>query len=943
MVEKVGTLAYDVTLDMSQMSQAEREVVRRLGKIGDEGDKLQTRFTAIAAGISAAISAIAIEGLISKVVSAQRQFDVLFSSLRTVTGGVDQASAAWERLVGFAGKTPYTLDQTVQGFVKLKALGLDPSERAMTSFGNTASAMGKDLTQMIEAVADASTGEFERLKEFGIKAKTQGDQVSFTFQGVTTTVKNNAADITEYLTKIGEVNFAGAMEERAKTLDGAMSNLEDSWRSMYLAIAQSGLGDMIGDMVRGATTAIQELTLSIESGGLTEYLDKLKPILTAAEVAVMSLAGAMTARLVASIAGVVLRAGWATTAMVTMTSATTAFSAVVGALGGPIGIAITAIGLLALNWDKLGTSAKTAAEINEQAAERIAKALKKSSAAGQKDLERQLAEAQQGLSEAQASRSRTSTTIYRKGAKDADLAAIDERIAAYKKTIADIKAAMGELSAKGGGAGWGRGMMAKEAEAKPDETDPAALERWIRRYGTLAQQLALEIKDAKKELGDAFTPDLEKQIRDKYAKKGNTKDKFDQSGYLAGLRKAQASEINAINETENEKLRVAKKNLDERKISEKTYAEAVGLITQDAEQARVELMRKTQSEIDKQRQDDEEKTRQAWERKKAGEKAVADYVFNLTRAVDPLSALEQEYKGKLALVTQYEQLMAQAGVSAEEQAQLARTEITRTYEAQRLALAEQTFASQSASNQFLMESINALGQTATSSIVGLIQGTTTATDVMRSLGRVILQEAVGAVVQFGVAQVKNAILEKTLAASKGAMYTASVSAQVAGMSALAAQNAFAATAAIPIVGPALAPGAALAAASAASALGAPAIATAPVAGARRYGGPVSAGSMYRVNETGKSEMFVGANGSQYMIPNQSGKVVSADNVAGGGQPWTIIINEAAPGTTATVDERRRVIEFAVAAAEARVVGSIRENSGPVWSALRSATNVQGRL
>ena len=419
--------------------------------------------------------------------------------------------------------------------------------------------------------------------------------------------------------------------------------------------------------------------------------------------------------------------------------------------------------------------------------------------------------------------------------------------------------------------------------------------------------------------------------------------KFDEAGYLSDLRKVQASEINAINETEAEKLRVAKKYLDERKISEKAYTEAVSLITQDAEQARVELMRKTQSEIDKQRQDDEEKTRQAWERKKAGEKAVADYVFNLTRAVDPLSALEQEYKGKLALVTQYEQLMAQAGVSAEEQAQLARTEITRTYEAQRLALAEQTFASQSASNQFLMESINALGQTATSSIVGLIQGTTTAADVMRNLGRVILQEAVGAVVQFGIAQVKNAVLEKTLAASKGAMYTASVSAQVAGMSALAAQNAFAATAAIPIVGPALAPGAALAAASAASALGAPAIATAPVAGARQYGGPVSAGSLYRVNETGKSEMFVGANGSQYMIPNQSGKVVSADNVAGGGQPWTIIINEAAPGTTATVDERSRVIEFAAAAAEARVVGQIRENSGPVWSALRSSTNVQGRL
>ncbi len=941
MVEKVGAIAYDVTLDLSQMSQAEREVARRLGKVGDEGDKLQARFTAIAAGISAAISAIAIEGFVSKVVAAQRQFDVLFSSLKTVTGGADQASASWERLISFASKTPYTLDQSVQGFVKLKALGLDPSERAMTSFGNTASAMGKDLTQMIEAVADASTGEFERLKEFGIKAKTQGDQVSFTFQGVTTTVKNSAKDITEYLTQIGEVNFDGAMKSRMDTLDGAMSNLEDSWQGLYLAIAKSGLGDMVADMVRGATNAIQELTLSIESGGLTEYFDKLKPVITAAEVAVVSLSGIMASRLIATIADMVIRAGWAAAAMVTMTSATTAFSAVVAALGGPIGIAITAIGLLALNWDKLSSSAKTAADINEESADRIAKALKKSSAAGQKDLQRQLADAQQGLSEAQASRSRTSSTIYRKDAKDADLAVIDERIAAYKKAIADIKAAMGEMSAKGGGAGWGRGTMGPEVPAKPDEADPEKLDKWIKRYGTLAQQLALEIKEAKKELGAAFTPELENQIREKYAKKGDKKDKFDQEAYMASLRKAQASEINTINETENEKLRLAKKNLDERKISEKSYAEAVTLITQDAEQSRLALMKKTQDEIDKQRKEEDSKAREAWEKKKANEKAVADYVFNLTKAVDPLAALEQEYKGKLALVTQYEQLMAKAGVDATEQGEAARTSISRTYQEQRRALAEQEFISQSASNEFLMNSLNALGQSASASIIGLIEGTTTATEVMRNLGRVVLQEAVQSVVQLGVAQVKNAVLEKTMAASKGAAYAASVTAQVAGMSALAAQNAFAATAAIPIVGPGLAPAAAAAAFAASSALGSPAIATAPVAGARQYGGPVSAGSLYRVNETGKSEMFVGANGSQYMIPNQSGKVVSADNVGGGNAPIvTVYINGV---QTAAASQSYDAQGNALKVVIAEVSNQIRENSGPVWSALRSSTNVQGRL
>ena len=50
-----------------------------------------------------------------------------------------------------------------------------------------------------EAVADAAVGEFERLKEFGIKAKSEGDKVTFLFKGVSTTVGKNAAEIETFL------------------------------------------------------------------------------------------------------------------------------------------------------------------------------------------------------------------------------------------------------------------------------------------------------------------------------------------------------------------------------------------------------------------------------------------------------------------------------------------------------------------------------------------------------------------------------------------------------------------------------------------------------------------------------------------------------------------------------------------------------------------------
>lgn len=385
-------------------------------------------------------------------------------------------------------------------------------------------------------------------------------------------------------------------------------------------------------------------------------------------------------------------------------------------------------------------------------------------------------------------------------------------------------------------------------------------------------------------------------------KKKSPAERFDSDAYLSDLRKAQASEINAINETEAEKLRIARRNLDGRKINEAEYQQAVSLITDAAEGDRAELMRRTQEKIDADRN---EADRQALADRKAHAEEVQkamEYGATLTKAINPVDALRQEYEAKLSLVTQYEQMMAAQGVNATLQGQMARTQITNEHELQRRALAEQTFRSQGEAQAFLMDSVNALSSTATSSIVGLLDGTMSAQDAMRSLASTVLNEAVGALVQIGVAQVKNALLADTLAAAdaakksaNGAVYAASIGAQVTGMSALAAQNAFAATAAIPIVGPALAPAAAAAAGTAAMALGTPAIATAPIAGARQYGGPVAAGSMYRVNEGGRPEMFTAANGNQYLMPTQGGRVTpmgsgGGSGGEGGGAGWVGDIN-----------------------------------------------------
>lgn len=250
-------------------------------RVATEGaDRASTELDGLGGAAIKAAGAIgglaAATSVFNKLIDSQRNFDQLNAGLITMTGSAANAAEAFGALQQFAATTPFDLDQAVKGFTQLVALGLNPSQEALTSFGNTAAAMGKDLNQMIEAVADAATGEFERLKEFGIKASQQGDQVSFTFRGVTTTVKKSADDIQKYLINIGNTDFAGAMQERANTLDGALSNLDDSWAALVLSIARSGFGDAVREQVEVAATQIGNLTALIASGELVSSVEAWK-------------------------------------------------------------------------------------------------------------------------------------------------------------------------------------------------------------------------------------------------------------------------------------------------------------------------------------------------------------------------------------------------------------------------------------------------------------------------------------------------------------------------------------------------------------------------------------------------------------------------------------------------------------------------------------------
>lgn len=252
-----------IKLETARAERRARRLDRSMGRLQRTSGGLTASFAKLGAAVGGlAVFSAAARDMVATVAATDR----FRASLETVTGSAEMANTAFGALTEFAKTTPFTMDQSVQGFIKLKALGLDPTAEAMTSFGNTAAAMGLDLNQMVEAVADATTGEFERLKEFGIKASSEGDRVKFTFQGVTTEIGKNATEIQEYLEGIGNVQFAGAMERQMDTLPGLWSNLRDSIEGVWRAIGDAGATEALRNALRTIIDLVEDVRWAFESG-----------------------------------------------------------------------------------------------------------------------------------------------------------------------------------------------------------------------------------------------------------------------------------------------------------------------------------------------------------------------------------------------------------------------------------------------------------------------------------------------------------------------------------------------------------------------------------------------------------------------------------------------------------------------------------------------------
>ena len=258
----VGALTASLRLNDKQFTAGLDKAKRSLkvfnadvGRIGSSGVKAFRGITNSVFNLKTAIAGLGVgllAGSFTKVASSMETFEV---QLQTTLGSLGKAREELTWIGEFAKSTPFEVQELVEASVRLRAYGID-ARKYMETLGDTASAMGKPMMQAVEALADAQTGEFERLKEFGLKVVQEGGQDlilytdKFGKEQKAVIDRNNRELVTSTITSIWNEKYKGGMDRLSKTWGGMISNLADHWFQFRNTVMQSGLFQFMKEGLR---------------------------------------------------------------------------------------------------------------------------------------------------------------------------------------------------------------------------------------------------------------------------------------------------------------------------------------------------------------------------------------------------------------------------------------------------------------------------------------------------------------------------------------------------------------------------------------------------------------------------------------------------------------------------------------------------------------------
>ena len=252
----VNTILNKVDLNTTKYS----EKLRKMGKDTRKQTKgIGASFKELGGAWKAAVAAIAAGALSGAIAKELMSTEKAVASFIQSTGGIKEARAQFEMLQQAARDTIQPFDALKAASLDLRRNGIEPTADQLKTFSQIAYGTGQSLEIVASAFTGVLRGNYRGLQQLGIKAQDTGATLQLTYKGVTTEIQKNTAALSGYFAAIGAEN-EGVLEYLQGGLTGAMNQMENAWGDFYRALGESGLGDLIRDMVREAASALDDIT-----------------------------------------------------------------------------------------------------------------------------------------------------------------------------------------------------------------------------------------------------------------------------------------------------------------------------------------------------------------------------------------------------------------------------------------------------------------------------------------------------------------------------------------------------------------------------------------------------------------------------------------------------------------------------------------------------------
>ncbi|MEC1786090.1 tape measure protein [Schinkia azotoformans] len=228
-------------------------------KLKDKIDGMKTGFKVAGTAVVAGFGALVASGI-----KANSEMEQYRNTLNTVMGDSKKAGETLDWVKKYAAKTPFEMPGLVEATTKLSAMGLE-AEKFLPMAGDMAAVFkssGKSVGDAAEAINDAMMGEFERLKEFGIKLQQTDFKEGGKYAG-----KTYAEALEE---EFKAHNYAGAAEALSTTFSGRLSTLKDTV-SMFLQDTTAPLFTNLAEKMGNLLSKIDEFKAN---GKLDEWANK---------------------------------------------------------------------------------------------------------------------------------------------------------------------------------------------------------------------------------------------------------------------------------------------------------------------------------------------------------------------------------------------------------------------------------------------------------------------------------------------------------------------------------------------------------------------------------------------------------------------------------------------------------------------------------------------